>query len=90
MKTVFKYPIKCEVGVQVVDLPLLWEKVVHFGEDPSGNVCMWVEVPDRDVELVPCTFWVAFTGGDIPDEYGHVATCVLSREPIVLHLFEHL
>jgi len=86
---IYKYVLPIEIGKINLDMPG-GAKVLSFGQDPNGDVCVWALVsPGRS--NTPKSFWLAMTGKDVPvsveTSYLFLGTCVLRDEGVVLHCF---
>lgn len=62
-------------------------KILHFGPDPSGVMCMWVLLdPDAPTTTSDRLFAYYGTGHEVPDDAQHIGTC--AQGMFMWHLFE--
>ena len=82
---IFKYSLPVTTGVVVVEMPRR-ATLLFFAEDPQGALCVWAQV-DPTHETVGHAVHIAFTGDHLPSG-SYVGSCVLRKEPIVVHLYD--
>jgi len=84
MRTIHKFPIQISGGDFII--PLSGECQVLDVQVQQGVPMMWVEL-DPDAEKMPTTFAVFPTGGEIDDEWVHLATFQMHGGELVWHLY---
>lgn len=63
-------------------------KVIHLGNDPNGQECVWVEFDvTQETNLVPRMFQIFGTGHLVPPLSTHLRSWI--NGPFVWHLYDH-
>lgn len=91
MKTVFKYPVPGgfvfsgagDKTIQIHGQDVL-PVIRHFGVDPSGTLCIWAEVDDKEPP-VSRRIHIVGTGHEVPGNARYIASCV--DRAYVWHLY---
>lgn len=83
---VLKYPLTAAIGdITRINVPES-ARIVHGGLDPSGQICVWIEMEVGHKRNIELRFTVRKTGEEFPYPARHVATFV--REWFVGHIYE--
>lgn len=88
-RTIWKFPASAQVA-DVGDSP----RIIHFGPDPQGTPCVWIEHDPTVVRvrlepvdrLRPFHWYIVGTGHTIPDGQRHAGSCV--DGPFVWHVYQ--
>ena len=77
MSVIYKYPIDSRITVR-------GGSVVHFGKDPNGVICVWIQHYDHDNNT--SEFYIIGTGHEFNDD--HIVHGSVIDGSFVWHLVE--
>jgi len=81
-KCILKYPVS--VGENLIPMPQHAE-VIHFGEDPMGQLCLWAITFQGDLTRAR-KFLAVGTGHQFPANAAYIGTC--KQGAYMWHLME--
>lgn len=93
-KKIFKYEVKLDNPYEVIpflvpDNAELLDIQCQDSEYGKGLFSWWI-VETENVEPKKIEWFSAFTGEDIPDNFGYLKTLQLPTTGLVLHIYERL
>ena len=83
MRTIYKYPLQLERKETVITATHGC-KLLHVGQDPSGDNCVWVELDPSEQEF-KFTLRIIGTGHKAPDDMVHCGS--FNDGPFMWHVY---